>query len=152
MGVRGQCHSPATFTPGKDPVPIVQEAGWAPGPVWIGAENLASTGTRSPDLPARSESLYRLRYPGPMVFYLVKWLSINFKCNVWLWVGHSGIFFDHYSWICALAYPVACPNDSENTLHDIVDTRKANISLSLMCKINNLWRMRSSLCVNWRHT
>jgi len=30
------------FTPGKDPVPIVQEAGWAPGPVWTGAENLAS--------------------------------------------------------------------------------------------------------------
>ena len=22
------------FTPGKDLVPIVQEAGWAPGPVW----------------------------------------------------------------------------------------------------------------------
>jgi len=22
------------FTPGKDPVPILQEAGWAPGPVW----------------------------------------------------------------------------------------------------------------------
>jgi len=29
------------FTPGKDLVPIVQEAGWAPGPVWTGAENLA---------------------------------------------------------------------------------------------------------------
>jgi len=29
------------FTPGKDPVPIVQDAGWAPGPVWTGAENLA---------------------------------------------------------------------------------------------------------------
>ena len=29
------------FTLGKDPVPIVQEAGWAPGPVWRGAENLA---------------------------------------------------------------------------------------------------------------
>jgi len=28
-------------TPGKDPVPIVQDAGWAPGPVWTGAENLA---------------------------------------------------------------------------------------------------------------
>ena len=27
------------FTPGNDPVPIVQEAGWAPGPVWKGAEN-----------------------------------------------------------------------------------------------------------------
>ena len=31
------------FNPGKDPVPIVQEAGWAPGPVWT-AENLASQG------------------------------------------------------------------------------------------------------------
>ena len=29
------------FTPGKEPVPIVQEAGWAPGSVWTGAENLA---------------------------------------------------------------------------------------------------------------
>jgi len=28
------------FTPGKDPVPVVQEAGWAAGPVWTGAENL----------------------------------------------------------------------------------------------------------------
>ena len=37
----GQDHVPAAFTPGKDPVPIVQEAGWAPEPVWIGAENLA---------------------------------------------------------------------------------------------------------------
>jgi len=27
--------------PGKDPVPIVQEAGRAPGPVWTSAENLA---------------------------------------------------------------------------------------------------------------
>jgi hypothetical protein len=53
------------FTPGKDPVPIVQEAGWAPGPVWTGAENLAPTGIRSLDRPASSESLYRLRYPGP---------------------------------------------------------------------------------------
>ena len=51
------------FTPGKDPVPIVQEAGWAPGTVWTGAENLALTWIRSPDRPARSQSLYRLRYP-----------------------------------------------------------------------------------------
>ena len=30
--------------PWKDPVPIVQEAGWVPEPVWIGAENLALPG------------------------------------------------------------------------------------------------------------
>jgi hypothetical protein len=51
------------YTPGKDPVPIVQEAGWAPEPVWTCAENLAPTGIRSPDSPARSQSLYRLSYP-----------------------------------------------------------------------------------------
>jgi hypothetical protein len=43
-GVCGQHHAPAAFTPGKGPVPIVQEAGWAPEPVWIGAENLAPPG------------------------------------------------------------------------------------------------------------
>jgi hypothetical protein len=37
---------PSRSTPRKDPVPIVQEAGWAPGPVWTGAENLAPTGIR----------------------------------------------------------------------------------------------------------
>jgi len=34
----------ATLRPlylGKDPLPIVEEAGWAPGPVWTDAENLA---------------------------------------------------------------------------------------------------------------
>ena len=31
-GVRGQRHAPTALYPGKHPVPIVQEAGWAPGP------------------------------------------------------------------------------------------------------------------------
>ena len=59
---------PGRFTPGKDPVPIVQEAGQVPGPVWTGAANLAATEIRSPDRPARSESLYRLSCPGPQNF------------------------------------------------------------------------------------
>jgi len=63
MGVGGQPHAPAASTPGKDPVQIVQEAGCAPGPVKTGAENLSPTGIRFPDRPARSQSLYRLRYP-----------------------------------------------------------------------------------------
>ena len=32
---------------GKDPVPIVQEAGWAPELDWTCAENLAPTGIRT---------------------------------------------------------------------------------------------------------
>jgi hypothetical protein len=43
------------FIPGKDLVPIVEEAGWAPGPVWTDAENFAPTGIRPPDRPARTD-------------------------------------------------------------------------------------------------
>ena len=49
MVVGGQRHAPAAFTSGKAPVSIVQEAGWAQGPVWIDAENLAPTGIRTPE-------------------------------------------------------------------------------------------------------
>ena len=58
------------FTPGRDPVPNVQEGGWALGPVWTGAENLAPTGIRSPDRPARSQSLYRLSYPATGIYFI----------------------------------------------------------------------------------
>jgi hypothetical protein len=49
----------------RDQVPIVQAAGLAPGPIWMGAENFAPTVIRSPDCNARSESLYQLRHPDP---------------------------------------------------------------------------------------
>jgi hypothetical protein len=65
MGVGGQRHAPATLPPGKRTGTHCAGAGWAPGPVWTGAGNLSPTGIRSPDHPDRSESLYRLRYPGP---------------------------------------------------------------------------------------
>jgi len=55
---------PSRLTPAKSLVPIVLEAGWAPGLVWTGAENLAPAGIRSSDRPACSESLYRIRSPG----------------------------------------------------------------------------------------
>jgi len=49
------------FTPGKNPVPILQEAGWAPGSVWTGGKSRSHRHS-IPDLPARSQSLYRLSY------------------------------------------------------------------------------------------
>ena len=65
-GGEGSASRPGRFLPhGKDPVPIVQEAGWAPGPVWTGAENLAPTGIRSPDRPARSSVAIPIELPGP---------------------------------------------------------------------------------------
>jgi len=46
----GQRHAPAAIYPWKDTVPIVQEARWASGPVWMGAEYLARIAIRSPKL------------------------------------------------------------------------------------------------------
>jgi len=66
MAVGRSTPRPGRFTTAKDPVPTVQKAEWAPGLVWTGAENLDPIGIRSPGRPARSESLYRLSYPGPV--------------------------------------------------------------------------------------
>jgi hypothetical protein len=64
-GCEGSASRPGrNLRPGKTRYPL-QEAGWASGPVWTGAENLSPTGIRSPDRPARRLSLYRLSYPGP---------------------------------------------------------------------------------------
>jgi hypothetical protein len=99
----GQRHAPAAFTAGKDPVPIAQEVGWAPGSVWIGAENLAPpTGIRSPDLPARSESLYRLSYPGPHLLCVLHIILVRtslvsplfyWLCKFPFMYCASGVFF-----------------------------------------------------------
>jgi hypothetical protein len=53
MRVSGQRHAPAALLPpGKGPpVPIVQEAGWAPGPVWtqrLEEKSFAPAGDRTP--------------------------------------------------------------------------------------------------------
>jgi len=48
------------FTPGKDPLPIVQEAGWTPGPVWTGGKSRPHR-VSIPDNPAILTEL-----PGPL--------------------------------------------------------------------------------------
>jgi len=67
MGVGGQRHDPLALTPGKRPGTYCRGGGWTPRSVWTGAENLAPIGIRSPDRPARSESLHLLSAPGPRI-------------------------------------------------------------------------------------
>jgi len=50
------------ITPGKDLVPILQEAGWAPGLVCTSGKSRPHRDS-IPDGPARSQSLYQLSYP-----------------------------------------------------------------------------------------
>ena len=71
----GQQHAPdALYPPGKDLVPILQEAGRAPGPVWTGGKSRPHRDS-IPDRPARSQSLYQLSYqahqniPGTHFYY-----------------------------------------------------------------------------------
>ena len=63
------------FTPGKDPVPILQEAGWAPGPVWTGGKSRPHRDS-IPDRPASRQSLYRLSYPAHTSSHLMSVKSI----------------------------------------------------------------------------
>ena len=86
------------FTPGNDPVPIVQGAGWAPGPVWTGAENLTPTGIRSPDRPARSQSLYRLSYPA--LFFNVLAHNLERKLVFFFYRGGSYFYEIKFRRVC----------------------------------------------------
>jgi hypothetical protein len=87
---------PGRLYHGKDPVPIIQDAGWVSEPVWIGAENFASTAIRSPDLPARSESLYRLSHP-EMKFEFLLDLFRSFEKNSALVLSDVSFSSNHIS-------------------------------------------------------
>jgi len=60
------------FTPGKDPVPILQEVGWAPGSVWTGAKNLVPTG-------------FNPRTAQPVASCYADWATGPTFCNNWGW-------------------------------------------------------------------
>ena len=57
------------LTPGKGPVPILQDAGWVPGPVWTGGKSRPHQDS-IPDRPAHSQSLYRPSYPAHSYIYM----------------------------------------------------------------------------------
>jgi len=57
------------FTPGKDPVPIVQEAGRVPGPVWTGGNSRPHRDSIT-DRPARSSVAIPTELPGPYIYAL----------------------------------------------------------------------------------
>ena len=106
----------------REAVPI-QEAGWAPGPLWTGAKNLAPTGSRSPDRPARSGSPYRLRCPG-----------VRFVCSV--------------TYRARLGCPPSLPSVStEGVLpSQLTDWREhLTITISVVFKVKKYWIQTSSV-------
>jgi hypothetical protein len=72
----------------RDLAPTVSEAGWAPGLVWTGTENLAPTGIQFLDHPPRSELLHRLHYPTHMKNIWHSIMGRNFilpRIVMWTW-------------------------------------------------------------------
>ena len=65
------------FTPGKDLVPILQEAGWALGPVWRGGKSRPHQDL-IPDHPVRSSVTITTELPGPQLLYLVCWNHLRY--------------------------------------------------------------------------
>jgi hypothetical protein len=64
----------------RDPVTTAYEAGWVPGPVLTGVENLAPREFRSPDRPARSKSLYRPPTSECNILYIPYFSSTHLSC------------------------------------------------------------------------
>ena len=73
-------HAPAASTSGKDPVPILQEAGWAPGPVWTGMKSRPHRDS-IPDRLSLSQSLYRLSCPAHKLIIYRSIFMDNLKIN-----------------------------------------------------------------------
>jgi len=69
------------FTLGKEPVPILQEVGWAPGPVWTGRKSRPHRDSIL-DRPARTQSLYWLSYPARKLSAVHVW-HIPLLCVQW---------------------------------------------------------------------
>ena len=53
-----------TLPPGKTRYPFLQEAGWAPGPIWTGGKSRPHRDS-IPDRPARSSVAIPTELPGP---------------------------------------------------------------------------------------
>ena len=76
-------HPAHLLPPGKTRYPLYRRLGGPRGQSGQ-AENLAPTGIRSPDFPARSQSLYRLSYPAHIA-YIIPFLNCDVKncvCSV----------------------------------------------------------------------
>ena len=58
------------FTPGKDPVPILQEDGWAPGPVWTGGKSRPHRDS-IPDRPAGSSVTIPTELPAHLIIFII---------------------------------------------------------------------------------
>ena len=139
------------FTPGKDPVPTVQEAGWAPGSVWTRGKSHPHRDSIT-DPPARSQSLYRLSYPArrlygctvffPIISKTARFAGTSFWINIYIYI---------FSTILSKTFPILRKGQIEVTrrrgrrrkkLLDDLKDRRGYCQLKEEALDRTMWRNR----------
>ena len=78
------------FIPGKEPVPILQEAGWAPGSVWTNRKSLPHWDS-IPDRPAHSRYTDWASRPNLSVIYST-YTTLGTKTRTVSWVTRDTVY------------------------------------------------------------
>jgi hypothetical protein len=97
MGVADQRHSPAALPPGKTRCPLYRRLSGPQGRSGRVRKISPPTGIRSPDRPARSESLYRLSYLGPPVIPSTFRIRRTFCTFVWIFLKQKKYEYNNLS-------------------------------------------------------
>ena len=112
MGMDGQRHAPVPLSPGKNRYPLYRRMSGPQGRPGRVRKISPLAGIRSPDRPARSESLYRLSYPGSHVIYIYIYvyyllhvlndsqvhLRLTTPISVLIWSSQRDVTFKMRSW------------------------------------------------------
>jgi len=128
------------FTPGKDPVTIVQEAGWARRPVWTGAENLAPPPRFDPQTVQPVASRYTDWATRPTSVLKTSTINAdtvtikfpqNITCNIWeiqkdMWNNHL-LYLTHFLVLAGSLLPRHEKKNSTVEWHKLTSPYWANI-------------------------
>jgi len=119
------------FTLGRDPVPILQEAGWAPGPVWTGGKSRPHRDS-IPDRPACNQSLYRLSYP---VHKAVNYISNKYG-QMHTYITEAQLYYHSFYWPCCCSVLVVPPKDDllrAETCRSDIQCFKSGVLVMQLC-------------------
>ena len=122
------------FTLGKDPAPIVQESGWAPGPVSTGRKSRPHRDS-NPDCPARSFVSIPTELPGTLskILYLLR--NYHFQHPIKWHAQTIAVTLMRSTWFSSLrnlvCFPLSCTLFGANILPSTATSNTLKPCISL---------------------
>jgi hypothetical protein len=143
MGMSGQHHAQAALYPrGKDPpVPIVQEAGWAPEPVWtqrLEEKSSASVGDWIPIAQpvVRHYTTWATAAPKRICTFVKKKIVCRWSQSSSIWVSHKANSLDRCSvvtdGVTSSFRAICAKNKEQGTRNNKTARPKSGVSWSLL--------------------